>query len=302
MALGCMLAQLDDSGKERVIYYLSKRMLEYECRYIMIERLCLALVWTTRRLRHYVIEYSILFVSRLDPLRYLFDRPVLTGKLMRWLVLLTEFDIRYVTQKSVKGSIVADHLASLPVFDERLIDNDFPNEQFVSVASIAGWQLYFDGATNQSGFGIGILLISPQGDHIPRSVRLTFSDHRQLTNNIVEYETQGIWRTRDEKLKPYHAYLDLLVDRFDELRYIHLPRAENQFVDALATLAYVIEIPVGVSMRPLLVETRSALAYCCLIGDIEDQDELPWYHDIYQFLACGTHLEASTAKNRRALR
>ena len=36
MALGCMLAQLDDSGKERAIYYLSKRMLEYECGYIMI--------------------------------------------------------------------------------------------------------------------------------------------------------------------------------------------------------------------------------------------------------------------------
>ena len=135
--------------------------------------------------------------------------------------------------------------------------------------------MYFDGAANQSGFGIGILLISPQSDHIPRSVWLVFSDHHRLTNNIVKYEacitsleaaldlgirqleihgdsnlviqqTKGIWRTRDEKLKPYHAYLDLLVARFDELRYIHLPRAENQFADALATLAYVVEIPMGV--------------------------------------------------------
>ena len=96
--------------------------------------------------------------------------------------------------------------------------------------------------------------------------------------------------------------MDLLVDRFDELRYIHLPRVENQFVDALATLASVIEIPAGVTVRPLLIETRSAPAYYCLIGDIEDQDELPWYHDIYQFLACGTHPEAFTAKDRRALR
>ena len=93
MPLGCMLAQLDDSGKEQAIYYLSKRMLKYECKYNLIERLYLALVWATRRLRHYVTEYSILLVSRLDPLRYLFDRPVLIGKLMRWLVLLTEFDI-----------------------------------------------------------------------------------------------------------------------------------------------------------------------------------------------------------------
>ena len=39
-----MLAELDDSGREQAIYYLSKRMLEYETRYIMIERFCLALV------------------------------------------------------------------------------------------------------------------------------------------------------------------------------------------------------------------------------------------------------------------
>ena len=76
-------------------------MMEYECRYIMIEHLCLALVWSTKRLRHYEIEYSILLVSRLDPLRYLLDMPILTSRLMRWLVLLTEFDIQYVTQKLV---------------------------------------------------------------------------------------------------------------------------------------------------------------------------------------------------------
>ena len=176
--------------------------------------------------------------------------------------------------------------------------------------------MYFDGAANQSGFGIGVLLISPHGDHIPKSIRLAFSDHHRLTNNIVEYEacitgletaldlgvrqfrihgdsnlviqqTQGTWRTRDENLKPYHTYLDLLVDKFDDLRYIHLPREENQFADALATLAFVIEIPMGVTVRPLLIETRSAPTYCCLIGDIKDQERLPWYHDIYQFLACG---------------
>ena len=79
IALGCMLAQLDDLGKERAIYYLSKRMLEFETRYIVIERYCLALMWATRRLRHYMTEYSVHLVSHLDSLRYLFDRPALIG-------------------------------------------------------------------------------------------------------------------------------------------------------------------------------------------------------------------------------
>ena len=53
-------------------------------------------------------EYSMQLVSRLDPLRYMFDIPVLTSILMRWLVLLTEFDVQCVTQKSIKGSVLAD--------------------------------------------------------------------------------------------------------------------------------------------------------------------------------------------------
>ncbi|RVW77305.1 Transposon Ty3-I Gag-Pol polyprotein [Vitis vinifera] len=250
VALGCMLAQLDDSGKDRAIYYLSKRMLDYE------------------------------------------TRPALVGRLMRWLVLLTEFDIHYVTQKSIRGSIVADHLASLPVSDARAIDDDFPDEDVAAVTSLSGWRMYFDGAANHSGYGIGVLLISPHGDHIPRSVRLAFSDRHPATNNIVEYEAcilgletalelgirqmevfgdsnlvlrqiQGEWKTRDVKLKPYHAYLELLVGRFDDLRYTHLPRAQNQFADALATLASMIDIPVDATVRPLLIESRSAPAYCC---------------------------------------
>ena len=49
-----------------------------------------------------------------------------------------------------------------------------------------------------------------------------------------------------------------------------MPRVENQFADALTTLAFVIEIPTGMTIRPLLIETRFAPAYYCLIGNIED--------------------------------
>ena len=63
-----------------------------------------------------------------------------------------------------------------------------------------------------------------------------------------------------------------------------------------------VEIPAGVIVRPLLFETRSTPAYCCLTGDIENQDELPWHHDIYQFLSCGDYPETTTSKDRIALR
>ena len=46
------------------------------------------------------------------------------------------------------------------------------------------WKMHFDRATNQNGSGIGVLLISPKGAHIPFSSRLNFP----TTNNTTEYE------------------------------------------------------------------------------------------------------------------
>jgi len=47
----------------------------------------------------------------MDPVKYIFEKPALTGWIARWKVLLSEFDIVYVTQKAIKGSTLADYLA-----------------------------------------------------------------------------------------------------------------------------------------------------------------------------------------------
>ena len=104
------------------------------------------------------------------------------------------------------------------------------------------------------------------------------------------------------KLRPYHTYFELLVGRFDDLRYTHLPRAQNQFADALATLTSMINIPMDTNVLHFLIELRSVPTYCCLIDEVELDDGLPWYHDIYRFFRLGAYLEAGTTKDKRALR
>ena len=46
-------------------------------------------------------------------------------------------------------------------------------------------------------------------------------------SNLVLKQIQGDWKTKDVKLRSDDAYLELVVGRFDDLRYIHLPRAHN---------------------------------------------------------------------------
>ena len=88
-------------------------------------------------------------------------------------------------------------------------------------------------------------------------------------SNLVLRLVWGDWKTRDAKLKLYHTYLDLLIENSKELKYIHLSRASNQFIDALATLTSIVHIPIDVMVCSLLIETRSTPAYFHLIKEAE---------------------------------
>ena len=110
-----MLAQEDDDKNKRAIYYLSKRFHDYETRYIPIEKSCFALVWAVQKLRHIILPFQIWVLARMDPLKYLFKKPALSGRLSRWLMLSAEFDLKYVAKKTIKGSVVSDFCAKNPI-------------------------------------------------------------------------------------------------------------------------------------------------------------------------------------------
>ena len=76
-----ILAQEGLEGVEHAIYYLSKKFLPYEEKYNLVEKTCL--IWATMKLKNYFQSYKIQAVSKIDPLRYLFQVPALTGKISR---------------------------------------------------------------------------------------------------------------------------------------------------------------------------------------------------------------------------
>ena len=54
----------------------------------------------------------------MDLLKYLFEKPALSGRLLRWLILLAEFDLKYVAIKTIKGSIKSDICVENPINGE----------------------------------------------------------------------------------------------------------------------------------------------------------------------------------------
>ena len=183
VALGSMLAQEDEDRSEHTVYYLRKKLKHYERRYTAVEKSCFALVWAIQNLRHILLSYQVLVIARMDPLKYLFEKPALTGKLSRWLILLAEFDLTYVAKNTIKGRAIVEFYAGHLTNGEVLNDN-FPNEEILTTEVLNLWRMYFDGTANQYGYGIGVLLVAPDGSHIPLSMKLNFS----ATNNVAEYE------------------------------------------------------------------------------------------------------------------
>jgi hypothetical protein len=97
----------------------------------MLEKTCCALAWAAKCLRYYMINHNTWLISKMDPIKYIFEKAAVTGRISWWQMLLSEYDIEYRTQKAIKGSIIADHLAHQPVEDYQPIKFDFPDEEIM---------------------------------------------------------------------------------------------------------------------------------------------------------------------------
>ena len=129
--------------------------------------MCCALAWTAQRLGQFLLYHSTWLIAKLDPIRYIFEKPSLSRRIARWQVLLSEYDIQYVFQKVIKGSIIADFLVDRTEEEYEPMKFEFPNEDLLAIFQIEDdstmkdlRKLYFDGASNALGHNIGIVLIS----------------------------------------------------------------------------------------------------------------------------------------------
>ena len=109
-----------------------------------------------------MLSYTTWLVSKMDPVKYIYEKPALIRRIARWQVLLSEFNIVCVTQKAIKGSASADYLAQQPISDYQPMHPEFPNEHIMALfeeevedEDMDKWIVWFDGASNALGHGIG---------------------------------------------------------------------------------------------------------------------------------------------------
>nr|XP_043611674.1 uncharacterized protein LOC122583320 [Erigeron canadensis] len=253
----------EHEGKQHPVYYVSKSSLNVETRYSHLEKLILALIMASTKLRHYFETHPI-HIKTNYPIKSVLRKPELSGRLAKWSVKLSAFNITYEPRTTIKSQALADFVADFT--------NDLQPEADLEVKLLTEkcekWILHTDGAANVRGIGLGIILKSPQGDMLPQSISCEFT----ATNNETEYEAliaglelaknmgikclqvyvdslllannfNGSYTVRGEKLIAYLEIVKTLAKHFDSFSIEQVPRQENIDADALAYLGSSLNIP-----------------------------------------------------------
>ncbi|KAM1519686.1 hypothetical protein ACFX1Z_022459 [Malus domestica] len=111
MSKAHLLSKPEVNGNVEIpVYYASNALQDAETRYSNIEKLALALVMSTRKLRSYFQAHSIIMLTN-HPLRQILQSPDISGRMIKWAITLSEFDISYQPKPAEKGQAVADFIA-----------------------------------------------------------------------------------------------------------------------------------------------------------------------------------------------
>ena len=117
--IGMVLVEEDEELHKHVIYYLSRNLIDAEIHYSHVEKLALAIVHAVHRLRHYILLHRTLVVAHMNLFQVVLTRRMIRGKYNKWIFILQEFDLEFVSAKSKKSLIFGELISDFPSEEER---------------------------------------------------------------------------------------------------------------------------------------------------------------------------------------
>ena len=292
----------DKERFQHSVYYCSRALRGAEKRYPRMEKLILALVIAARKLRPYFQAHTI-EVPTEYPMKQVLHKPETSGRLMKWAIELSEFDIRYRPKTAIKAQVLADFIMEFTSAE--------PAKDAQATTDLSTWKLSVDGALNAQGSGVGLILTSPEGIDIEYALRFGFN----TSNNEAEYEAviaglnlahslevdhlkvysdsqlvvrkiEDTYEAKSEKMILYLQKVRDLLKKIVLVQVKHVPRTENSRADALAKLATTSQEVLGRSTPVEYLAEPSIDPYNMVIAPVESMPS--WMDPIWDYIIDGS--------------
>ena len=92
----------EENKKQRLVFYVSRMLLDAEICYSAVKKMVLALVNVKKKLHHYFKTHPIIVITDF-PIKQILSKPDFSGNLTKWVIDLRIYDIRYVPKAAKKG-------------------------------------------------------------------------------------------------------------------------------------------------------------------------------------------------------
>ena len=108
----------EDNNQQKPIYYVSQVLKDAETRYPSVEKLALSLFVASRKLRHYFQGREIRVVTN-QPLRAILHRPETSGRMIKWAMELSQYNIKYKSRTAIKAQALSDFIVECSFLDDQ---------------------------------------------------------------------------------------------------------------------------------------------------------------------------------------
>ena len=139
LAIGAVLGHRE-KGKPYVVYYARKTLNEAQRNYTTTEKELLAVVYALEKFHAYLVGSDIVIFTDHSALKYLLTKKNAKARLIRWVLLLQEFNLQIKDKKWVEN-VVVDHISRLTIAHNTYnppINDEFPEESLLLVEN-APW-------------------------------------------------------------------------------------------------------------------------------------------------------------------
>ncbi|GKA30177.1 reverse transcriptase domain-containing protein [Tanacetum coccineum] len=159
-----VVLMMEREARQMPIYFVSRALRGPDVNYTSMEKLVLALVHASKRLKRYFQAHPIIVVTD-QPIKNILSNPEVAGRMQKWSIQLGEFGIHYRPRVFVKGQVLADFIV------ERLEEEDQDDSIKEEEPLPSQWTLFTDGSSCVDGCGAGVILTDPEGAEFTYALR-----------------------------------------------------------------------------------------------------------------------------------